>query len=223
MSETLRLKITSGAAAGKELLVADELVIGREAPGDGMIADDVEISRQHARIARTPQDEWGVEDLGSRNGTFLNGHRIERHELLAAGDSIELGGTRMVVQVSSPATAPAAAPEPEPAAGAVRRRNRRRRKRRPRRPSRPLSATRSSATWCPTGARARAAEAPPSPSPPRPRRPSSADQPAAAVPPLSLTVDLDPAAGEAVISLGPGSDSVRLVFEDGAWRVRPGA
>src|SRR5687768_8203555 len=115
MSETLRLKITTGAAAGKELLVADELVIGREAPGEGLIADDVEISRQHARISRTPQDEWGVEDLGSRNGTFVNGHRIEGHELLAAGDSIELGGTRLVVQVSSPATAPAAAPEPEPA------------------------------------------------------------------------------------------------------------
>lgn len=221
MSEKLRLKVTTGAAAGKELLVADELVIGREAPGEGLIADDVEISRQHARISRTPQDEWGVEDLGSRNGTFVNGHRIEGHELLAAGDSIELGGTRLVVQVSSPATAPAAAPEPEPA---------------------PAEEPEPAAEE----------EAPPAPEPPplgdtlvgdvvtdgapepevpegevseaeAPEQPEPAEPPAAAVPPLSLTVDLDPAAGEAVISLGPGSDSIRLVFDDGAWRLQPGA
>src|SRR5688572_27932015 len=181
MSETLRLKITTGAAAGKELLVADELVIGREAPGDGMIADDVEISRQHARIARTPQDEWGVEDLGSRNGTFLNGHRIERHELLAAGDSIELGGTRMVVQVSSPATAPAAAPEPEPE---------------PEPDEAPEPAAEEEAPPAPeppalgdTLVGDVVAEAPPEPEAPEPEAteaeaPEQPDQPAAAIPPL---------------------------------------
>lgn len=113
-STPLRLKVTTGHAAGKDLSVADELVIGREGSEEGKLGNDVEISRQHARIARTPQGEWAIEDLGSRNGTFVNGHRIDKRELLAAGDAIEVGAARLVVQVSAPTTPPSPAPEPEP-------------------------------------------------------------------------------------------------------------
>ena len=183
MSEKLRLKVTTGAAEGKEMTVDDELVLGREAPGEGMIPGDVEISRQHARIVRGSPTEWRIEDLGSRNGTFVNGHRIDGNELLGAGDAIEVGGTRLVVQVSSPATAETE-PEPEPA---------------------PLKDT-------------RVGDVPPAAPDPAPLEPEPA--PLEPLPPVSLTVDLDPSAGEATISLGPGSDRIRLVFEDGAWRLR---
>jgi pSer/pThr/pTyr-binding forkhead associated (FHA) protein len=222
MSEKLRLKVTTGAAAGRELLVADELVLGREAPGDGNIADDVEMSRQHARITRTNQDEWGIEDLGSRNGTFVNGHQIEKRELLGAGDSIELGGTRLVVQVSAPGTAPAAPEpaEPEPVLEPTQEEEPA-----PVPEPKPLGDTLvgdvvSGDAPEPEGMPEPAPEATPAP---EPEIAEPAEPPAPAVAPLSLTVDLDPAAGEAVISLGPGSDSIRLVFDDGAWRLQPGA
>ena len=222
MSETLRLKITGGAAAGKELVVADELVIGREAPGEGMIADDVEISRQHARISRTPQDEWGVEDLGSRNGTFVNGHRIEGHELLAAGDSIEVGGTRLVVQVSSPAAPPPAAPEPtpepvpEPTQEAE-----------PAQEEEPAPAPEPAPLGDTLVGDVVSEEPPelePAPAPaPEPEVAEPVAQEAPAAPAVSVALELDPAAGEAVISLGPGGDTVRFVFQDGVWRVSPEA
>ena len=58
-----------------------------------------------------------IEDLGSTNGTFMNGRRIDEPELLSVGDRIEVGGTTLVVQVSvsPPATAVG---EPEMAAAA---------------------------------------------------------------------------------------------------------
>jgi hypothetical protein len=40
---------------------------------------------------------------------------------------------------------------------------------------------------------------------------------------VSLRLDIDVATGEASISLADGSDPVKLVFEDGAWRLRPDA
>jgi predicted component of type VI protein secretion system len=113
-SDKLRLRATAGAAVGKELEVTDELLIGRAAEGDGKLANDNELSREHARIARLPSGGFGIEDLGSTNGTLLNGSRVERMEPLQAGDRIELGGTTLVVQVSSP-SGPATAPAPEQA------------------------------------------------------------------------------------------------------------
>ena len=127
--DKLRLKVTAGNAVGTEIEVEDELLIGRTAEGEGRLAEDIEISRRHAMIARNDEGAFVVEDLGSTNGTIVNSHRIETPELLYPGDTIELGATRLVVQVtagkppaeqepaSEAATAvePEAAPEPEPA------------------------------------------------------------------------------------------------------------
>jgi pSer/pThr/pTyr-binding forkhead associated (FHA) protein len=61
--------------------------------------DDQEASRQHARIS--PQGGWWVlEDLGSRNGTFVNGKRLGQAVALRAGDEIEMGDT--LLRVSGP-------------------------------------------------------------------------------------------------------------------------
>jgi pSer/pThr/pTyr-binding forkhead associated (FHA) protein len=118
---TLHLKVASGNAAGTEIVVEDELLIGRQAEGAGSLGNDVELSRRHARIFAT-ESGFAVEDLGSTNGTFVNGRIIQEPEAVQAGDAIEVGGSRLVVQVSGvfdlPPEEPAAEPDAdeEPAA-----------------------------------------------------------------------------------------------------------
>jgi pSer/pThr/pTyr-binding forkhead associated (FHA) protein len=94
----MRLEAISGNAAGTTILVEDELVIGRHAEGAGRLSEDEEISRQHARISREATGDYAIEDLGSSNGTFVNGLRINSPRLLSLGDSIETGATTLVVR-----------------------------------------------------------------------------------------------------------------------------
>lgn len=112
-STYLRLEVISGVSPGSTLVVEDELVIGRHATGPGRLSEDEEISRQHARISREGAGNYAIEDLGSSNGTFVNGLRIQSPRVLDIGDSIETGATTMVVRaVVEPE------PEPEPVAEA---------------------------------------------------------------------------------------------------------
>jgi pSer/pThr/pTyr-binding forkhead associated (FHA) protein len=117
----LRLEVISGNAPGNTITVEDELVIGRHADGAGRLSEDDEISRQHARISREVTGDYAIEDLGSSNGTFVNGLRIQSPRLLSPGDSIETGATTLVVkEIVRPQpvqTDPPAADEP--AAGAL--------------------------------------------------------------------------------------------------------
>ena len=167
---SLRLKISAGNASGTTVEVAEELEIGRAAEGVGRLAEDDEISRRHARIARSGSG-YALEDLGSRNGTFLNGRRIDKPELLGVGDEIQVGNTTLIVQVGA---IPAAPPTEE----------------------------------------APAAAAEPAAAP--------ADAGPVVPPRLAFRVELDFEAGEARIEMDEGSDSVRLVLEDGVWRIKPG-
>jgi hypothetical protein len=70
-------------------LVSPELVLGRE-PGLPGAIDDASVSRRHARLSR---DDTGVflEDLGSKNGTFVRGVRIAHRVLLEDGDEVRFG------------------------------------------------------------------------------------------------------------------------------------
>jgi len=90
-SESLYLQALDGPAAGLRLSTAAELLLGRAEPGCARLADDAELSRRHARLSRVG-DELVIEDLGSRNGTWVNGLRVERHEL-APGDRVRVGVT----------------------------------------------------------------------------------------------------------------------------------
>ena len=78
-----RLVVTAGAAQGRRLALRDEFVIGRAVSGEGRLADDPELSRRHARVARDADGRPTIEDLGSVNGTFVNGERIDSPRALS--------------------------------------------------------------------------------------------------------------------------------------------
>lgn len=65
------------------------LTLGRAADND-IVIDDAEVSRHHARLTLRGND-WVLEDLGSRNGTFVNGQRITGPVLLRPGSQVALG------------------------------------------------------------------------------------------------------------------------------------
>jgi DNA-binding response OmpR family regulator len=78
------------------------VVLGRAEDCD-LVVDGRLVSRRHARIARTTH-AYTVEDLGSRNGTFLNGTRVEAPAILRDGDRVDLGGGCVLTFVDGDAT-----------------------------------------------------------------------------------------------------------------------
>src|SRR5436309_11509146 len=93
-----RLEVVAGRALGMSILLDDELLIGRHADGAGRLADDEEISRSHARISLDRSGFCAIEDLGSTNGTFVNGLRVTSPHTLSVGDTVELGATTLVAR-----------------------------------------------------------------------------------------------------------------------------
>ena len=84
------LTILVGLNAGQVFtLDRDETCIGRGRDADVRI-DYIGISRRHARIVRTEGRGYILEDLGSTNGIFVNGRRVERVDL-ANGDRVQVG------------------------------------------------------------------------------------------------------------------------------------
>lgn len=80
----------SSALLGKYYRLGDAGVrIGRSADND-VVLEGTAVSRKHALVRRS-HDEWQISDLGSANGTFVNGARIERETVLADGDLVEIG------------------------------------------------------------------------------------------------------------------------------------
>ena len=77
---------------GKRLVVGPGgATMGRSRQCD-VTVDDPNVSRQHAEV-RPRGGSWVLSDLGSTNGSRLNGHRVEGSEVLKPGDEIELGTT----------------------------------------------------------------------------------------------------------------------------------
>ena len=73
--------------------LADELTIGRAA-GCQITVDDTYVSQLHARLFAR-EGAYMVEDLGSTNGTFLNGQRVETAMVVRPGDRVKVGGAEL--------------------------------------------------------------------------------------------------------------------------------
>ncbi len=115
------LVIHEGAGAGSEHRVDGELILGREQGSADLVIPDPGVSRRHARVL-TENGALILEDLGSSNGTYVNGERIAGAVELAAGDEIQLGGTILGVGGTAataimPPGAPATERHPGPAPG----------------------------------------------------------------------------------------------------------
>lgn len=86
----MTLVIIEGGEAERELSVTSVAVIGRD-PGVDLVITDADVSARHASL--TPLDAgFAIEDLGSTNGTFVNGRRLAAAQEIRAGDRIQLGG-----------------------------------------------------------------------------------------------------------------------------------
>ena len=88
------LRGVSGAAFGKTYPVMTQQVIGRQADCDISIPSE-EISRRHAQVRPTPVG-LHVEDMGSSNGTFINGKRVQ-DGLLKPGEELRLDNIRFLL------------------------------------------------------------------------------------------------------------------------------
>lgn len=83
------LVLLVGGHPGRSFTIKDEALIGRSPQADIMLTDP-EVSRCHARVWRTLSRQFIVEDLGSRNGTFVGKTPVKKR-ILSIGDKIQLG------------------------------------------------------------------------------------------------------------------------------------
>jgi pSer/pThr/pTyr-binding forkhead associated (FHA) protein len=74
-----------------------KMKIGRDPSNQVVIPDDTFTSRHHAWITFEDSDFW-LEDLGSTNGTLLNGHPVVKRQVLSAGDKIRVGHTELTFE-----------------------------------------------------------------------------------------------------------------------------
>lgn len=99
-------------ASGREPVpLRGRATIGSAVTNDLVVDDDPTVSRIHAVLEPYPSG-WAVRDVGSRNGTYVNGERIIGERALRDGDEVRVGGTRLIFRarptaVSGPVTAAA--------------------------------------------------------------------------------------------------------------------
>jgi DNA-binding NtrC family response regulator/pSer/pThr/pTyr-binding forkhead associated (FHA) protein len=107
------LLLLSGPSAGLRYEIQEEAIIGRSPSCEIPLTEDDQMSRRHARFT-VVDDQVRLADLGSRNGTLVNGDRISTEVVLQPGDRILVGKTTVLVEppgaaaLGGPASVPAA-------------------------------------------------------------------------------------------------------------------
>lgn len=105
MRETAMLILHRGAEAGMTWpLERHTITIGRS-PDCNIVLDDRQVSRFHARILWSA-DHYEIEDLGSKNGTHLNGRDVVGRQMVRDGDEIQIALRYKLAFVDAGATAP---------------------------------------------------------------------------------------------------------------------
>jgi serine phosphatase RsbU (regulator of sigma subunit) len=95
------LVFLAGPIAGRRYKLADgEYIIGRRSDCQ-IFVPDMRVSRQHARLWQSG-DDWQIEDLGSNNGTFINGTKIQSATQIRNDDEILIANNRIRVESSEP-------------------------------------------------------------------------------------------------------------------------
>jgi pSer/pThr/pTyr-binding forkhead associated (FHA) protein len=89
---------------GTKLALEKETVTFGRGSGNDHVLTDVSISRRHARLQRLPNG-WLLIDLGSSNGTWVNGDKVVVPYLLQDGDQILFGEQPLVFRVGAPGAA----------------------------------------------------------------------------------------------------------------------
>lgn len=101
MSATVAGAITSAIVLDdgtRHVLDTERATIGRQS-GCSIVIRDTNVSREHVQLRRRPNG-WTLRDLGSTNGTKLNGVRVEGEQMLANGDVIMLGAIKVTFEIS---------------------------------------------------------------------------------------------------------------------------
>ena len=93
-SEARVLAIQTGSQAGARLALVEHFRIGRSADC-ALILDDDYVSGDHAEMQRRSNGDWILTDLGSTNGSFVNGVRVTTPTVVTTSDDIRIGRTQM--------------------------------------------------------------------------------------------------------------------------------
>lgn len=82
----------------RHVLDTERVTIGRQS-GCSIVIRDTNVSREHVALRRRPNG-WTLRDLGSTNGTKLNGVRVDGEQMLTNGDVIMLGSIKVTFEIS---------------------------------------------------------------------------------------------------------------------------
>ncbi|MGZ9223568.1 MAG: FHA domain-containing protein, partial [Anaerolineales bacterium] len=116
MASHFQLIMRSGPTPGAAFtLEGDQITVGRDSTNE-IVINDAEISRRHARLT-FQGGKYVLEDLGSTNGTFVNGQRLAGPRVLKAGEVVSFG--EQIVLVFEAANIDAGATIISPRAAAV--------------------------------------------------------------------------------------------------------
>ena len=86
--------------SGTIILLENDVVFGRAADSDVPLTSDATVSGRHARVFRRDGSSY-LEDLGSTNGTYVNGQPLAAERLLRPGDIVAVGSTELVYEAAA--------------------------------------------------------------------------------------------------------------------------
>ena len=91
------LEVWSPSGRALVALTGERVTLGKASTNAVSFEHDPTVSRLHA-VLENHGSAWSIRDVGSRNGTYVNGEKIESERVLRAGDEVRVGKSRLVFQ-----------------------------------------------------------------------------------------------------------------------------